>query len=81
MARPRKAARERHDNPRYPKFTDDEAARLYRLSRMLDVPENVLIRSMVTAYLDRYEHVFKAMYPAESRLGDGHKRVRVADGP
>lgn len=58
MARPRKHPSELHDNPRFPKFTDAEAMRLYRLSKKLGIPENILIRTAVLLYLDKFEPIY-----------------------
>lgn len=58
MARPRKHPSELHDNPRFPKFNDSDAMRLYRLSKRMDIPENIIIRTAVIAYLERFEAEF-----------------------
>lgn len=58
MARPKKALSELHDNPRFPKFTDADAMRLYRLSKKIDIPENILIRSAVIKYLAEFEAIY-----------------------
>lgn len=58
MSRPRKHPAELHDNPRFPKFTDAEAMRLYRMSQRIGVAENILIRKAVLLYLEQFEPIY-----------------------